>query len=71
MDMDDDLIFIRPPLEDGVLIVLYVTQRIRRSMYTPEEIQSIHPAPIYMKRQTPEFDNGRVEHSLVHDVMIN
>ncbi len=56
MDMDDDPIFIRPPLEDGVLIVLYVTQRIRRSIYTPEEIQSIRPAPIYMKRQTPESD---------------
>jgi hypothetical protein len=61
VDMDNP-IFMRPPLEDGVLIVLSVTQKIRRSMCTPVEIQAIRPAvpaPVNMKRQTPESDNGK------------
>ncbi len=60
----DDPIFIRPPLEDGVNNKIWA-QRIRRSMCTTEEIQLIRPAPINMKRQTPESDNGRVRQQLL------
>ncbi len=53
--MDDDLIFIRPP-EDGMLRRMCVVEN-QNKYVDPEEIQSIRPTPINMKRQTPESDN--------------